>query len=136
MEFFNLGWSEILLILTLAFIVLGPDRIKKFGSDFGTFLRKLSKDGVFREVVQTTDELRNYPRKILNEAMLDQPVRYDEAEKSMLHPPEEVVDAEPAKDSNPDQPVNPLVYCINFRILPIIVSKAEMTSFMGFVSLA
>ena len=104
MEFLNLGWPEILLIFTLAFIVLGPDRIKKFGSDFGTFLRKLSKDGVFREVVQTTDELRNYPRKILNEAMLDQPVRYDEAEKSMLHPPEEVVDAEPAKDSNPDQP--------------------------------
>ena len=104
MEFLNLGWPEILLIFLLAFIVLGPDRIRKFGGELGSFLRKLSKDGLFREVVQTTDEIRNYPRKILNEAMLDQPVRYDEAEKSMLHPPEEVVDAEPAKDSNPDQP--------------------------------
>lgn len=94
MEFFNLGWSEILLILTLAFIVLGPDRIKKFGGEFGSFLRKLSKDGLFREIVQTTDELRNYPRKILNEAMLDQPVMYEQAEKSMLHPPEEVIDVE------------------------------------------
>ena len=94
MEFFNLGWSEILLILTLAFIVLGPDRIKKFGSEFGAFLRKLSKDGLFREVVQTTDELRNYPRKILNEAMLDQPVMYEQAEKSMRHPPQEVIDVE------------------------------------------
>ena len=94
MEFFNLGWSEILLILTLTFIVLGPDRIKKFGGEFGAFLRKLSKDGLFREVVQTTDELRNYPRKILNEAMLDQPVMYEQAEKSMLHPPQEVIDVE------------------------------------------
>jgi Sec-independent protein translocase protein TatA len=98
MEFFNLGWSEILLILTLAFIVLGPDRIKKFGGEFGSFLRKLSKDGLFREVVQTTDELRNYPRKILNEAMLDQPVMYEQAEKSMLHPPEEVIDVEAGEE--------------------------------------
>ena len=103
MEFLNLGWSEILLIFTLAFIVLGPDRIKKFGGELGAFLRKMSKDGLFREVVQTTDELRNYPRKILNEAMLDQPVKYDEAENRMLHPPEEVMDVEPADDQENNQ---------------------------------
>ena len=103
MEFLNLGWSEILLILTLAFIVLGPDRIKKFGGDFGVFLRKLSKDGLFQEVVQTTDELRNYPRKILNEAMLDQPVMYDQAERSMIHPPEETIDAETGNEQDQNQ---------------------------------
>ena len=98
MEFLNLGWPEILLVFLLAFIILGPDRIKKFGGELGAFLRKLSKDGLFREVVQTTDELRNYPRKILNEAMLDQPVMYDQAEKSMLHPPEDVIDVEPGEE--------------------------------------
>jgi len=98
MEFLNLGWSEILFVFLLAFIILGPDRIKKFGGELGTFLRKLGKDGLFREVVQTTDELRNYPRKILNEAMLDQPVKYDQAEKSMLHPPQEVIDISPGDD--------------------------------------
>jgi Sec-independent protein translocase protein TatA len=103
MEFLNLGWSEILLILTLAFIVLGPDRIKKFGGELGVFLRKLSKDGLFREVVQTTDELRNYPRKILNEAMLDQPVMYDQAEKSMIHPQDDVIDVEPGRDQDNNQ---------------------------------
>ena len=103
MEFLNLGWSEILLILTLAFILLGPDRIKKFGGELGAFLRKLSKDGLFREVVQTTDELRNYPRKILNEAMLDQPVMYDQAERSMIHPPEETIDAETGNEQDQNQ---------------------------------
>lgn len=98
MELLNLGWSEILLVFLLAFIVLGPDRIKQFGGQLGTFLRKLSKDGLFREVVQTTDELRNYPRKILNEAMLDQPVKYDQAEKNMLHPPKEFIDVSPNDD--------------------------------------
>lgn len=103
MEFLNLGWSEILLIFTLAFIVLGPDRIKKFGGELGVFLRKLSKDGLFREVVQTTDELRNYPRKILNEAMLDQPVMFDQAENSMLHPPEESVGIEHGDNQEQNQ---------------------------------
>lgn len=103
MEFLNLGWSEILLIFTLAFILLGPDRIKKFGGELGAFLRKLSKDGLFREVVQTTDEIRNYPRKILNEAMLDQPVMYEQAEKSMIHPPEPIVDAETGKEQDQNQ---------------------------------
>ncbi len=103
MEFLNLGWSEILLIFLLAFIVLGPDRIRKFGGELGSFLRKLSKDGLFREVVQTTDEIRNYPRKILNEAMLDQPVTYDQLENSMLHPPEEVVEVEAGDDQDQNQ---------------------------------
>ncbi len=103
MEFLNLGWSEILLIFTLAFILLGPDRIKKFGGELGAFLRKLSKDGLFREVVQTTDEIRNYPRKILNEAMLDQPVMYEQAEKSMIHPPEAIIDAETGKEQDQNQ---------------------------------
>lgn len=103
MEFLNLGWFEILLIFLLAFIVLGPDRIRKFGGELGSFLRKLSKDGLFREVVQTTDEIRNYPRKILNEAMLDQPVMYDQSENSILHPPEEVVEVEAGEDQDKNQ---------------------------------
>ena len=95
MEFFNLGWSEILLIFLLAFIILGPGKIKEFGGELGTFLRKLGKDGLFREVVQTTDEIRNYPRKILNEAMLDKPVLYDEAKDRMIHSPQQIIDVEP-----------------------------------------
>jgi len=30
--------------------------------------------------------------------MLDQPVMYDQAEKSMLHPPQEVIDVEPGEE--------------------------------------
>ena len=71
MEFFNIGGLELLLILVIALVVLGPDRIVVVGRKLGGWLRKLSKNGLFREVVQTTDEIRNYPRKIMDEAKLD-----------------------------------------------------------------
>ena len=71
MEFFNIGGLELLLILVIALVVLGPDRIVKVGHALGSWLRKLSKNVLFREVVQTTDEIRNYPRKILDEAHLN-----------------------------------------------------------------
>lgn len=71
MDFFNIGGLELLLILLIALIALGPNRIVKVGHSLGELLRKLSKNVIFREVVQTTDEIRNYPRKILDEAKLD-----------------------------------------------------------------
>ena len=71
MEFFNIGGLELLLILVVALVVLGPDRIVEVGRKLGTWMRKLSKNVLFREVVQTTDEIRNYPRKIMDEANLD-----------------------------------------------------------------
>jgi|GEM_PF-570515 len=71
MEFLNIGGLELLFILVVALVALGPERIVKVGHALGQFLRKLSKNVLFREVVQTTDEIRNYPRKILDEAKLD-----------------------------------------------------------------
>ncbi len=74
MEFLNIGGLELVAILAIAFIVLGPDRITKFGKDFGVWVRKLNKNETFRDVVQTTDEIRNYPRKILQDAILEDPI--------------------------------------------------------------
>lgn len=74
MEFLNIGGLELVAILVIAFIVLGPDRITKFGKDLGVWVRKLNKNETFRDVVQTTDEIRNYPRKIIQDAMLEEPI--------------------------------------------------------------
>lgn len=71
MEFFNIGGLELLFILIIALVALGPDRIVEVGRKLGGWMRKLSKNVLFREVMQTTDEIRNYPRKILDEANLD-----------------------------------------------------------------
>lgn len=71
MEFFNLGASEILLILLVAFVILGPGKISQTARDLGAWLRKLNKSETFRDVMNTTDQIRNFPRKIMDEAKLD-----------------------------------------------------------------
>ncbi len=81
MEFLNLGWLEIALILILAFIVLGPGKMVKTGRDLGSWIRKMSRDQLFRDVVQTTDEIRRYPRKIFDESLLDLPPHVLQQEK-------------------------------------------------------
>lgn len=77
MHFINIGTGELLLILILAFIVLGPGRITKLGRDIGVAVRKLNRNQTFRDVVSTTEEIRNYPRKIMQDAMLDEPLSLD-----------------------------------------------------------
>ena len=73
MNFLNLGWTEVLLILVLAFVVLGPDKVVKTGQDLGKWIRKISRNETLREVVRTTNELKRFPQKILDESMLDLP---------------------------------------------------------------
>ena len=69
---------EIILILILAFIFLGPDKMVSTGKQIGSWLRKLSRDKLFREVVETTDEIRRYPRKIFDESGLDLPLHVEQ----------------------------------------------------------
>ncbi len=78
MPFLNLGWPEIAFILIIGFILLGPDRITKTAQDLGEWLGKLKKNATFREVVKTTDEIRNYPRKIMDEVRFEDIVLYDD----------------------------------------------------------
>ena len=78
MPFLNLGWSEITFILIIGFILLGPDRITKTAKDLGEWLGKLKKNATFREVVKTTDEIRNYPRKIMDDVRFEDTILFED----------------------------------------------------------
>jgi len=78
MPFLNLGWSEIAFILIIGFILLGPDRITKTAKDLGLCLGKLKKNATFREVVKTTDEIRNYPRKIMDDVRFEDTILFED----------------------------------------------------------
>jgi Sec-independent protein translocase protein TatA len=104
MEFLNLGWLEIALILILAFIILGPGKMVKTGRDLGSWIRKMSRDQLFRDVIQTTDEIRRYPRKIFDESLLDLPshVQQQEQEAAELEKQSDASDNKPGKDIDTD----------------------------------
>lgn len=74
MKIFNVGSLEVILILILALIVLGPSRAVKTANDIGQWVRKLIKSPIWRDIVSTSNEIREFPKKIIKEAGLEESI--------------------------------------------------------------
>lgn len=72
MQVFNVGALELLFILILAFLVLGPKRAIKTARDIGGWIRNLVRSPIWREIVHTSNEIRDLPKKIMDDAELSQ----------------------------------------------------------------
>lgn len=72
MDILGIGPSEILLILVVALIFLGPKDLAKTGRSIGRFLRKLVMSDEWRAVQQAGKELRNMPNRLIREAGLEE----------------------------------------------------------------
>ena len=70
MQIFNVGVLEILFILILAFVVLGPKRTIKFARDVGGWLRNFVKSPIWREILTTSNEIQDLPKRIMDDAEL------------------------------------------------------------------
>lgn len=72
MEVFNVGPFEFLLILVIALIVLGPERMVNTAKQVGKLLHRFIQSPYWASIVRTTQEIRNLPRKIVQEAGLEE----------------------------------------------------------------
>jgi sec-independent protein translocase protein TatB len=70
MQIFNLGFGEILFVLLIAVIVLGPERIAASSRRAGRFIRAAASNPVWRDILATTRELREIPNQIMEETGL------------------------------------------------------------------
>lgn len=75
MQLFGIGPLEFLLILVIAVIVLGPKGIVSAARESGKFIRKIIRSPLWREVVDTSNEIRDLPRKIVHEAGIEDDLR-------------------------------------------------------------
>ncbi len=85
MKFFNLGLAEIILILVLALIILGPGNMVKTARDAGAFIRRVTKSPYWQEVWATRRELNEIPRILAREANLDETIKDLNRETKMIH---------------------------------------------------
>ncbi|MBN2385531.1 MAG: twin-arginine translocase TatA/TatE family subunit [Anaerolineales bacterium] len=72
MEIFGIGITEILFILLLALILLGPQDLQKYGRSLGEGLRKLVKSDTWRTITQTSRKLKDIPTELMREAGVDE----------------------------------------------------------------
>ena len=71
MEILGIGASELLFILIIALIVLGPKDMQKAGRTVGRWLNQLVRSDSWKVFQRTSAELRNLPRNLMREANME-----------------------------------------------------------------
>jgi sec-independent protein translocase protein TatB len=71
MDFLGVGPLELILVIVLALVLIGPRDMAKFGRDAGRFLNRLYRSPAWRTMNDASRELRNLPTRLAREAELD-----------------------------------------------------------------
>jgi len=71
MEFLGVGPTELLFIIAIALIVLGPKDMAKTGRTVGKWLNNLIQSDTWKVVQKTSKELRNLPTQLMREDNLE-----------------------------------------------------------------
>jgi len=72
MEFLGIGPLELLFIVLIALIVLGPKDMVKAGKTIGRALRAIVSSDTWRVVNQASREVRNLPNRLMRESGIDE----------------------------------------------------------------
>jgi Sec-independent protein translocase protein TatA len=72
MEIFNIGPWELVLILILALVVFGPERMVDYSKATARVIRKIVRSPFWRDLVSTSEEIKDIPRQIVKEANLEE----------------------------------------------------------------
>jgi Sec-independent protein translocase protein TatA len=73
MELFGIGIWELLLVVLIALIILGPQDMIKLGRNLGRAVRRFFSSEEWRTMLQASKEIRTIPEKLLEETGLDHP---------------------------------------------------------------
>jgi len=68
MEVLGIGMSELVFIVIIALIVLGPRDMQKAGRTIGRFLRNIVQSDGWKVFRQTSNEIRTLPHKLMRDA--------------------------------------------------------------------
>lgn len=71
MEILGIGGPELLFIVIIALIVLGPKDMQKAGKTIGRWLNNLVRSDGWQAFQQTSREIRSLPTKLMREANME-----------------------------------------------------------------
>jgi len=84
MEFLGIGAPELVFIIIIALLLLGPRDMQKAGKTIGAWLNSVVKSEWWRAIRRTSEEIRSLPTNLMREAnreMMD-------LERDLRKPPE------------------------------------------------
>ena len=74
MQIFNVGALELVFILLLAFIVLGPQRAVKAAGEVGRWIKDFTSSQFWKDLLATSREIQDLPRKIMDDVEIQQTI--------------------------------------------------------------
>ena len=75
MQIFNIGPVELILIILIMFILLGPEGMIRTARQIGTWIWNLIKSPIWRDIMGYSREIRDLPTKIVRETGLDEDLK-------------------------------------------------------------
>ena len=73
--FGGIGTSEILFILVLMVIVLGPKKMVAGARELGKTIHKVTRSQFWKDVQKTSREIHEIPRKIMDEVEIEEDLK-------------------------------------------------------------
>lgn len=86
MEILGIGMPELVFIIIIALLILGPKDMQKAGKTIGKFLRNIVTSDGWKIFQQTSRDLRNLPTRLMREANDDLNRVGDEIKKAASPP--------------------------------------------------
>lgn len=87
MELLGIGPMELLLILAILLVVVGPRNLSKSARDIGRFLNRMYRSDTWRMMTEASRTLRNLPNQLAREAALEE---LDATQKELLEAGREI----------------------------------------------
>jgi Sec-independent protein translocase protein TatA len=133
MQLFGIGPLELLFILVLMVLVLGPRGMLRAAREAGKWIRKLTRSPLWAEIVGTSREVRDLPARIIKEAGIEEEM--EELRRSakppvfpqddfFLHPQEN----QPARELKVEKASNPAAQKKSTRENPGVAARTSRTS--------
>ncbi|UYN89470.1 MAG: twin-arginine translocase TatA/TatE family subunit [Anaerolineales bacterium] len=72
MQFLGISPTELIFIIIILFVVLGPQDLVKVGSTLGRSMRKLRESGAWKTMTDATRQLRELPQTLARQAGVDE----------------------------------------------------------------
>lgn len=75
MGFFNIGIPELILVLTIMLVFLGPDKLRESSRNLARFIRKVVRSETWRNFSVMYQEMKHYPEEIMKEVNLEETMK-------------------------------------------------------------
>jgi sec-independent protein translocase protein TatB len=86
MEIFGVGAPELIFIILIAIIVLGPKDMQKAGKTIGRWLNQFVRSDGWKALQRASKEIRNLPTNLMREANIEELQKIDRDIRNSIDP--------------------------------------------------